>query len=149
MTVGNKAFAMKRSTADRLMEGIRERIILANLDNGFACRVERAVVFGSYVNEPERDRIGDLDLAVRLVDRYPKERMREVCMEKFREAPGHMDEVSVMFWYREEVYRFIRNRSPFIQIMDLNCNAEAVFSKGWIDLPTSPERKDEGAGEDP
>lgn len=52
MTVGNKAFAMKRSTADKLMEGIRERIILANLDSDFACRVDRAAVFRSYVNEP-------------------------------------------------------------------------------------------------
>lgn len=75
--------------------------------------------------------------------------MREVCIEKFHEAPSHMDEVSAMFWYREEVYRFIRNRSPFIQIMDLDCNAEAVFSKRWVDLPVSPGMKDEWAGEDP
>ena len=144
MTVKDKGRMMKRSTADRLLDGVRERIILVNGNDDFACRVDRAVVFGSYVNEPGRDRIGDLDIAVRLVDRYPKEQMTRVRQRKYQEAPRHMDDISAMSWYREEVYRFIRNRSPYIQIMDLDNNREAVFSKDWIDLPVEKEKEREG-----
>ena len=139
MTVNDKGRTMKRSTADRLLDGVRERIIQANRNEDFACRVERAVVFGSYVNEPDRDRIGDLDIAIRLVDRYPKGEMNIVRQRKIREAPGHMDTIYAMSWYREEVYRFIRNRSPYIQILDMDLDAEAVFSKNWIDLPVDPD----------
>jgi predicted nucleotidyltransferase len=46
-----------------------ERIELLNGDPHFLARVEKAVVFGSYLSRV--DRLGDVDVAIRLIPREP------------------------------------------------------------------------------
>ena len=63
------AKTLRRETAERLLSELLDRIIALNSDPRFLARVQKAVVFGSYIGEP--DRIGDLDIAVQLVRREP------------------------------------------------------------------------------
>lgn len=58
-----------RQTADRLLGELLERIRAVN-EGPYAYRVQRAFVFGSYLL-PERDRLGDLDVALDLRPRFP------------------------------------------------------------------------------
>ena len=135
MTSSRKDVRIKRETADRLLEGLRERILLANANDSFCYRIKRAVVFGSYVNDPDKDTLGDLDIGIEFEARYPPN------SEEFRNKEGECrttDWFKAMAWPKEEVVRFLRNRSGYISIHDLSSDHEAVFSKEIMELEVSP-----------
>ena len=71
MTSSRKDIRIKRSTADKLLDGVKERILLANANDSFCYRIKRAVVFGSYVNDPDKDTLGDLDIGIEFEAKYP------------------------------------------------------------------------------
>jgi hypothetical protein len=56
-----------RQTAERLLDELLERIRTLNDDPRFLARVEKAIVFGSYLSSA--DRLGDVDVAIHLVPR--------------------------------------------------------------------------------
>ncbi|MBR4685952.1 MAG: hypothetical protein IKP04_05425 [Candidatus Methanomethylophilaceae archaeon] len=135
MTSSRKDVRIKRSTADRLLDGVKERILLANANESFCYRIKRAVVFGSYVNDPDRDTLGDLDIAVEFEAKYPPN------SEEFRDKEMECRSSSwfaAMAWPKEEVVRYLRNRSGYISIHDLVTDHEAVFSKDVIELEVRP-----------
>ncbi len=56
---------IRRTTADRLLSDLLERIEKLNGDDRFLGRVRKAVVFGSYIGDA--DHIGDIDVAVEIL----------------------------------------------------------------------------------
>ena len=135
MTSSRKDIRIKRETADRLLDGVRERILQVNADDSFCYRLSRAVVFGSYVNDPDKNMLGDLDIGVRFEPRYPLD------SKEFRSKQAECrtsDFLKAMAWPKNEVVRFLRGGSPFISIHDLDVDREAVFSKDIIELEVSP-----------
>src|SRR6266498_2642949 len=54
-----------RRTAEGLLDDLLQRIAALNEDSHFLARVEKAIVFGSYLSGA--DRLGDVDVAVHLV----------------------------------------------------------------------------------
>jgi len=138
MTSGRKDIQIKRTTADKLLVGLQQRIIEANRNRCFLFRIKRAVVFGSYVNEPDRDRVGDLDIGIEWEPKVPlnSDRMHR----KQKEYPGS-DWLSAMNWPKEEVVRFLRNRSAYISIHDFAIDSEAILSKEIIELDVVPSKK--------
>jgi len=58
---------MPRTAAERLLDEFLQRIAALNEDSRFLARVERAIVFGSYLSGG--DQLGDVDVAVHLVPR--------------------------------------------------------------------------------
>lgn len=135
MTSSRKDVRIRRETADRLLEGLRERILLANANNSFCYRIKRAVVFGSYVNDPEKDTLGDLDIGIEFEAKYPPN--SEEFRNKERECRSS-SWFAAMAWPKEEVVRYLRNRSGYISIHDLVWDRDAVFSKDIIELEVSP-----------
>jgi predicted nucleotidyltransferase len=117
MTVKNKNVRMKRSTADRLLKGVQERILEVNSNPRYCYRVTEAVVFGSYVNDPEKQMLGDLDIALDYDLRYPKD--SEEYRAKKEECKSN-DFIEYNRWPLEEVMRYIRNRSGWIQLTRLH-----------------------------
>lgn len=126
---------MKRSTADRLLEGLKERILAVNEDDRFVYKVQRAVVFGSYVNNPEMDMLGDLDIGYEL---EPRESEHDKHLEKLHAKQQECntdDWWTALWWPQNEVIRFIRNRSGYISLHPIHVDHEAIFSKDIIELP--------------
>lgn len=124
MTSNRKDVRMKRSTADRLLEGVKERISEVNNNDNFLYKVTYAVVFGSYVNAG-RDMIGDLDIALRVEPKGEGDGFKKKCEQKERECKSS-DWLMCMAWPREEVLRYIKNKSGYISIHNYDHDKEAV-----------------------
>ena len=135
MTSASKEFKMHRSTADRLLKGLTERIAIYNDNPWKPYVVERAVVFGSYVNAPEKEMLSDLDIGIKLTDRYEG----EICKIAFEleydeileRCPSyrHRLEMPVAMWglTYDEALRYLRNRSHYISFHPIGEDA-AIFS---------------------
>lgn len=127
MTVTNKSKRMKRSTAERLLRELIGRVESIQEDSFLAYRVSDLVLFGSYLSD--REDLGDLDVAVRLVERYDGQIQRRVEDERrAATCPRRADLVMELFWPIEEIYRMIRNRSGWIQLTDLDHDMEVIVS---------------------
>ena len=133
MTTGRK-IKLKRSTADGYVEDIRRRIHEVNSDDSFCYRITRAVIFGSYVNEPEKTMLGDLDVALKLEPRYEGPEMEEhekAARDTCPETYGYMEWLG---WPREVVLRYVRNRRAYVSIHRIGHDDEAIFSKKWVEI---------------
>ena len=53
---------LKKQTAVKYLNGVIERIGEVNRDDSFNYMIARAVVFGSFANNPEYEDFGDLDI---------------------------------------------------------------------------------------
>lgn len=139
MTSKNKEAKMKRETADRLVKAVQQRILEVNVDPQFCYRVAEALVFGSYVNDPERKMLSDLDIALRLEAKYPTDSPEFEARRKA--APGG-NFLLYLCWPQEEVYRYIRKRHPYISIHKLGVfkeEDEIILSKQTMQLMVEEE----------
>lgn len=130
-----RATKLLRTTADGYVKDIVRRISEVNSDDEFSYKVERAVVFGSYINHPERDRIGDLDVALKVVPKHTGDEQTEADERARRRCPSSYGYVDYLIWPREEVLRHIRNRRVYVSIHNIDVDAPAVFSEKWMELP--------------
>lgn len=136
---GDSEPRLKRSTADRYVGEVAERIREVNTHQTYCFAVRRAVVFGSYVNEPGKQMLGDLDVAVLLEPKYEgvdrrfyEDMARERC-------PKSADDLLWAFWPVEEVLRHIKNRRRYLSIHLMGgADDEAIFSKEWMELTIEP-----------
>lgn len=104
---------LRRQTAERLLDELLERIRTLNDDPRFLARVEKAIVFGSYLSGA--DRLGDVDVAIHLVPRESDhEKHREANdrraaeeSDKGRQFRSFLDQA---FWWQQEAILFLRNR---------------------------------------
>ena len=143
MTADRK-IKLRRTTADGYVEDVRRRIREVNSDQTFCFEVVRAVVFGSYVNEPQKQMLGDLDVAVELRHKYEGDD-REFYEGMSRErCPRQDDWMFMLYWPREEVLRHIRNRRAYLSIHSIGGpDDEAIFSKEWMELDIDPVDPDD------
>ena len=116
MTSERKDRKMHRKTADRHLEEVKKRIQEVNENPTYCYRVTEAIVFGSYVNDPDREMLSDLDIALKLVPKYPTDSME--FYKKQSESKGK-NLTEVLFWPYEEVLRFIRHRCSYVSIHKL------------------------------
>lgn len=135
MTSNSKEFKIHRATADKLLKGLTERIAEHN-DNPYKPYfVERAVVFGSYVNDPGREMLSDLDIGLKLGYRYEGDFSDRVMYSDYQDiltrCPSYagMGEEPMYIWELtfQETLRFLRNRSHYISV-HLIGQDEAIFS---------------------
>ena len=131
----DRATKLLRKTTNGYVSDIVRRISEVNSNDDYSYRVERAVLFGSYVNHPERDRIGDLDVALKVVPKHDGDRQREADEKARQRCPSSYGYVDYLCWPREEVLRHIRNRRVYVSIHSIDADAPAVFSEKWVDLP--------------
>ncbi|MFD4351541.1 hypothetical protein ACFWPX_03230 [Nocardia sp. NPDC058518] len=106
-----------RATADKALAGFLERVEQAATDPMNLYVVDRAVLFGSML-DPQRQRVSDVDLAVKLVPNEPV----------YESAGGHQLAGSVLLaelngsrhssGYRGEigVTKFLKSRSPVLSL---------------------------------
>ncbi len=151
MTSASKEFKMHRSTADRLRKGVEERIRSFNADNRRTLCVTRAVIFGSYVNDPGKEMLSDLDIGIKLTDRYEG----EICKTAFEleydeileRCPSyrHRLEMPVAMWglTYDDALRYLRNRSHYISFHPIGEDA-AIFSNVTLEIDVGDTDRDTG-----
>ena len=118
-----------RRTAEGLLDDLLQRIAALNEDSHFLARVEKAIVFGSYLSGA--DRLGDVDVAVHLVPRSPDAKKhreandRRVAEEekKGRRFRTFLDQA---FWWEQQAMLFLRNRRRGLSLQHYGAIREAV-----------------------
>ena len=106
-----------------------------NKDDNFLYRVTYAAAFGSYVNT-ERETIGDLDIAFRLEPKGEGEDFKKRCDLKSDECRSS-NWFLYKTWPREEVLRYLKNKSGYISLHSYDQDIEAVESGEKLVLFTS------------
>jgi predicted nucleotidyltransferase len=129
LRAGTAAKPLRRSTADSLLENLLERIELLNGDPHFLARVEKAVVFGSYLSGAER--LGDVDVAIRLIHREPdhekhSEANSRRVAEEYRNGRRFSNIVEQLFWWNREAMLFLRNRKRGLSLHDYGSTKEIL-----------------------
>ena len=122
IAIANAAPQIRRSTATRLLNGLVERMKALETHEKFLYRVSEAFVFGSYVKRVER--LSDLDIAYRLVGvAADKDAQFNLARRRSREVGRHRtfrNWSEGFAWPYYEVLMFLRNRSPYIELHDLD-----------------------------
>ena len=144
MTVKSKEYKMNRKTADRLKNELEQRIQKWNADPSHPYAIERAVIFGSYVNEPEKDKISDLDIATSIIPRYDSDMQREKEYAEYEslcaDFPSYRQYEPYLACYRATVVA-LKAGSHYIQMTNLSTDKEAVFSKDTLELNVGEIKK--------
>lgn len=114
--MAQKSHGILRSTAKSLLEKLVGRAREANARPEFVYSVARIAVFGSYVSS-DKEKLGDLDVAIELVPRYQgadfDQAREEAFIQRGPETGNIIDRY--MFAYNE-VARFLRNRSACMSL---------------------------------
>lgn len=132
IAIANGAPQIRRITADRLLAGLVRRMRELQTHPVFVYRVAEAWIFGSYLTDVQR--LSDIDLLIRFVGRtgdFKKDlaareaRSREVG--RYRQWRNYSEE---MLWPYTEVLRFLKGRSPYIEIHDMENEEELIRLPG-------------------
>lgn len=109
-----------RSTATSALEGVLQRVTKLNARSDALDDVAAIVVFGSYLNDVNK--LGDLDIAVKLRDRYPRDeqwsqRVLDYAQKSGRSFPTFIDRLR---WHEAEIYKVLKagKRTISIQTWD-------------------------------
>jgi hypothetical protein len=136
-----------RRTAERLLNELLQCIAALNEDPRFLARVEKAIVFGSYLSGG--DRLGDVDVAVHLVPRsvdlkkHREANDRRVAEEeqKGRRFRSFLDQT---FWWEQEGMLFLRNRRRGLSLQHYGSIREAVEASSHTLIFPKPESTSTG-----
>jgi hypothetical protein len=129
LALASAARPVRRATAQRALEQFLERVEAVNTDDCFAYRVTRVVVFGSFLTD--RERLGDLDLAVELQPRHPDPDVHNLhCGQRIDEALAKGRQfgniVAQLYWPQHEVLLILKARSRTISLHTI---ADAVLKR--------------------
>lgn len=125
---------VRRATAERALAELLARVAEVHADENLAYDVGTLVLFGSYL-ETDREEVGDVDIAIDLVDRPlpPGMERRKWHADRVRlaEASGRVfrsffAEVS---WPNDEVMRRLRARSRILAFVDFRAHEEFLQTR--------------------
>ena len=107
-----------RRTAEGLLDDLLQRIAALNEDSHFLARVDKAIVFGSYLSGG--DRLGDVDVAVHLVPRSPDpKKHREAndrrVAEEEKNGRRFRTFLDQAFWREQEAMLFLAEPSQGLE----------------------------------
>jgi hypothetical protein len=134
LAMATAARPLRRATAQRLIEDVVERARLVNLDDGSAYRVQRLVVFGSFLTGAERP--NDVDVACSLVARFDGEKQQILEDERRKRRGWFANTSECAAWPKLEVLKRLKARSRGLSIQEMGCSAvrnldhRVVFSDG-------------------
>jgi hypothetical protein len=125
LAIANAARPIGRATATRLLRGVVARMKALETHPEFLYRVIEGYVFGSYNTNAEK--LSDLDIAFRMAGiTEDPEALFQLEQKRMREAFRHRsfnNYVDELCWPRTEVLMFLRNRSAYIELHDLETEA--------------------------
>lgn len=115
----NAAPQIHRKKAEELVKLVLTRVEEVNSRPHFLFRVEKLLVFGSFLSM--KPLLGDVDLAIRLMPKVSdKDRHRELSMQRVQEACKSGRSFSTFLdqlnWPRREVELHLKQRSRYISL---------------------------------
>lgn len=123
LTVKGRALAqataatpLHRSTVEKKLQELIERMIQVNASEEFLYGIEEAFIYGSYLTDTER--LGDLDISVTLYrkDEDPDRHM-EAVERCARESGRHFGNIiDRLFWPQKQVFLYLKQRSRVFSI---------------------------------
>ncbi len=134
---------LTRRTAQKKLAEFLERVRAVNANEDFVYRVQRVLVFGSYLTEKER--INDIDVAIELISRYNDPDRRQAAMQARicqaykagRQFSSLMDELE---WPDKEVLLFLKSRSRAIS---LHTTDDAILKQAQSQIVFEDEAPDD------
>ena len=110
---------LTRVTASRLVDEVLDRVATINRDSRYAYRVDKLVIFGSYLDP--RARPNDVDIGVRLIARYSAGRQEEAEQSRrIAHGPGFRNTFVWAAWPKLEIMKFLKSRSRGLSIQELS-----------------------------
>ncbi len=112
---------VSRQTAEKALSEFIDRIRRVNADERFLYRVQKAVLFGSYLTDSTH--VGDLDIAIDLSPKEPDHKKHvDLILARADEAAwqgrrfrSYLDQMSFAY---DEVMKFLKARSRIIQFTE-------------------------------
>lgn len=107
----------KRETAQKALENLMRKIKEANEREDFIYKIDKAVLFGSYINS-NKEKIGDIDIAlyIDLKDKITPE--TEQNYRRSFESGKQMSYLERLFYGKEEISKFVKDRKAVIELHD-------------------------------
>lgn len=108
---------LTRKTADLKIKQLMERVCEVNTSDFYLYKVTSLVLFGSYLSDKER--IGDIDLAVEVHAKYSAEKQEQLEKKKIEDARkvrSFSYWLEEMAWPSREVILFLKSRSTALRI---------------------------------
>lgn len=108
-----------RKTAKMVLKNIKKRIQEVNQNDEFIYKVNKAVLFGSYINST-KEKIGDLDIVlyVELKNKVISE--EEQNFKRARNSNSYVPFILRFIYGKEEVFKYIKNRKQILELHDGN-----------------------------
>lgn len=108
-----------RKTAKMVLKNIKKRIQEVNQNDEFIYKVNKAVLFGSYINST-KEKIGNLDIAlyVELKNKVISE--EEQNFKRARNSNSYVPFILRFIYGKEEVFKYIKNRKQILELHDGN-----------------------------
>jgi hypothetical protein len=102
-----------------VLKNIKKRIQEVNQNDEFIYKVNKAVLFGSYINST-KEKIGDLDIAlyVELKNKVISE--EEQNFKRARNSNSYVPFILRFIYGKEEVFKYIKNRKQILELHDGN-----------------------------
>ena len=119
LAMATAARPVTRATAERALAQFLDRVSTVNAEEEFAFRVERVVVFGSYLTSATE--LNDLDLLVDLAARYGNSTRQQLLEQSsvaraIRSGRRFRDSLEPLIWPRMEVEHVLKNRSRTLSL---------------------------------
>jgi predicted nucleotidyltransferase len=121
LALASAAKSVKRARAEEKLQAFLERVKHVKDNDYFLYKVEKVIIFGSFLTL--RESVNDIDIAIKLVpktrnheelQKRSRQRIREV-QEKGRIFGNFLDELA---WPQTEVKRYLKSRSRIISLHD-------------------------------
>jgi predicted nucleotidyltransferase len=116
MSYADKRF-YKRSTATAALEMIKERISMANANPDFIYNIDKAVLFGSYLNS-EDNMISHIEIAIYISPREKNEFEALLNIKRANAVGVNVPFIYKCIYGKEEICKFIKNKKNIIALYD-------------------------------
>jgi predicted nucleotidyltransferase len=131
LSSASAASPISRKTAETALNEFLERVERVNRNARFLGRVNRVVLFGSFLRE-EVDRLSDVDVAVEVVAKIADQerlaaRNRKRVEALLREGHVFRSIIDVHFYWYREVFRFLKGCSRIISLLDYAAEKSLVL----------------------
>lgn len=133
--MAQKANGILRKTAEEKLLEIVRRAQEVNDNPDYVYSVAKIAVFGSYINT-DKEKLGDLDVAIELVPRYQGEALVDAVRQAYRlRGPRNCLFIEGISFAYYEVERYLRNRSKclslhrFDELEKLNVEYKVIYEQ--------------------
>jgi predicted nucleotidyltransferase/predicted transcriptional regulator len=121
---------INRVKADKILSEFMQRVIEVNTNDYYLCKVEKIILFGSYLN-PENIDFGDIDIAFELkrkIDDYNEfDKVRRKLIQEMKQKGRYFSTFDAELNFpKREVLLKLKNRCQYISLHEIEAEKEIL-----------------------